>query len=148
MEPITDLIPLELYKKIVDKIPIVGVDIIVEYQGGALLVKRTEEPNKDWWWFPGGRVFKYESPEKAALRIVKREVGLDSTVKKLVGVYTTNFERWSGIDHFSIHVVYHVKAEGEVKLDDTSSEFKVIKSMEEVQYPYMKKALEDSGIFT
>jgi len=148
MKPKKNFIHLNLYKKIIDNVPIVGVDIIVEYKNGILLIKRSEEPKKDVWWFPGGRVLKYETPGKAAVRITKKETGLSSRVKNFVGVYTTTFERWKGIKHFSIHLVHHVVANGNVLIDETSSDYKIVNKIQKNMHPYMKKALKDSRVFS
>lgn len=148
MKPDKTFIPLRLYKRVVDSVPIVGVDIVVGYEGGVLLIKRSEKPAKNVWWFPGGRVLKYEAPKNAAVRIVKKETGLKSRVKNFVGVYTTAFERWPSINHFSIHLVFYVLAKGRIKLDKTSSNYKIIKNIEVGMHPHIKRVLKDSHVFS
>ncbi|MHA2231325.1 MAG: NUDIX domain-containing protein [Candidatus Hodarchaeales archaeon] len=56
--------------------PIVCVDIVI-YQGGKIfLVKRSREPQRKNWWFPGGRLLRNESLVDAASRISKSETNL------------------------------------------------------------------------
>ena len=62
------MIEEELYQKIREVIPTVCVDLIVtNVDGFYLLGKRTERPAKGLWWFPGGRIFKWEEWRATAL---------------------------------------------------------------------------------
>ena len=68
--------------------PAVTADCIVFYKEDnkiyVLLIKRKNEPYKDFWAFPGGFINIDESAEDAALRELKEETGLDiSTVEQL-----------------------------------------------------------------
>lgn len=139
-------IPERLYRKIVNCMPIAGVDVIVEYHGGLLMVKRKEEPSKGKWWFPGGRILKYEHPEKTALRKIMEETGLKGKVIRLLGVYTTNLQRWPGIYHYSVHLVYHVKANGKVKLNKTSSEWQIFKKIQKNWHKEFRRLVKESGV--
>ena len=66
------------------------VDVIIENEHGeVLLMRRNTEPFKDTWVLPGGFVEAGETVEQAALREVKEEVGLDITLNRLLGVYST-----------------------------------------------------------
>ena len=73
-------IPQEKYNYILENIPVSCVDIVFVnlYENTVLLVKRNEEPKKDCYWFPGGRVMKGERRENAAFRILKEECGINS----------------------------------------------------------------------
>src|SRR3989344_762142 len=42
----------------------------------VLLIKRANEPFKNYWALPGGFLFKDEHPEKAALRVLKDKAGV------------------------------------------------------------------------
>ncbi len=107
-----DIIPSELYKKIVESVPILCVDVILVHDGKFILVQRTEEPLKDEWWIVGGRALKGEKTINAAKRKVKEELGLKTTRLNLVAVYEDSYEKsaW-GVPTSSVSLVYW----GEVK---------------------------------
>lgn len=87
------MIPEKLYKKIVDAVPLLTVDIILKYRGCYVLVKRDNNPLKDFWWVPGGRVLKDESVWEAAMRKVKEDTGCDVASLKLIGIYEDSYAK-------------------------------------------------------
>lgn len=56
--------------------PKVGVSVLVEYEGQALLVQRAIEPGLGKWCLPSGFVEWDETPEAAAVRECQEETGL------------------------------------------------------------------------
>lgn len=125
------LIPNKLYKKIVELVPILCVDVILTYKDQYLLVKRATEPLKDEWWIVGGRALKGEKTIDAARRKCKEEVGLNVSQLKMVGVYEDSYERsvW-GVPTSSVSVVY----KGNVshltpQLNNTLSDMKFAKGL-------------------
>lgn len=78
------------FKHIVKNAPLFAIDLVVlDEQNQILLGQRINAPAKDYWFVPGGRVFKNESLEKAFLRISKVELGLPSERNQavLLGIY-------------------------------------------------------------
>lgn len=84
-------IPLSLYKKIHDVIPIVCVDIVIVHEGAVLLGLRLNKPAQGTYWFPGGRVIKDETLHETALRKAKEETGLKIKIIKQLGADETIF---------------------------------------------------------
>jgi colanic acid biosynthesis protein WcaH len=79
-------IPKEEYKRIIDELPILCVDIAAQNERGEyLLVKRANPPKKDHWWVIGGRVLKGETLAGAAARKLKEEVGVTATELTPIG---------------------------------------------------------------
>lgn len=127
------MIPSEKYKKIIEVLPILCVDIILRNSKGEyLLVKRANEPLKGHWWVIGGRVHKGETMEQAAIRKVKQEVSLDISSLDLIGYYEEVF----GENPFGINNGYHtvsivfsasINENQSVKLDLQSAEWKYSK---------------------
>ncbi len=74
-----------LVKK-VNQGPFLTVDGIIEYQGGVVLVERSNPPFG--WALPGGFVDAGESVEEAVAREVKEETGLDFMNFKQFKVYS------------------------------------------------------------
>ena len=66
--------------------PLPTVDIIIELQGGIVLIKRKNPPYG--WALPGGFVDYGESVEAAAVREAKEETSLCVQLTKLLGVYS------------------------------------------------------------
>ncbi|MFN2235074.1 MAG: GNAT family N-acetyltransferase [Anaerolineales bacterium] len=59
------------------KNPVPGVGVLVEMDGGVVLIKRGHNPKKDRWALPAGFIEADESIEEAALRECKEETNLD-----------------------------------------------------------------------
>ena len=59
----------------------------------ALLVLRHQEPVRGLHWFPGGRLLMGEGFSDAALRKVRKEIGLTAAVCRVLGTWNTLFEQ-------------------------------------------------------
>jgi colanic acid biosynthesis protein WcaH len=91
-----------LYQQIVRVMPIPCVDlIVVNDQGEVLLAKRKNEPAKNEWWFPGGRVHYLENRREAAIRKLREECGLETDQVIELGTFDVIVERQD--DHELIH---------------------------------------------
>lgn len=71
------------------KIPSVTADIFIfDDDFNFILIKRKNNPFKDFWALPGGFVEYGESVETAAIREAKEETNIDVELKNLVNVYS------------------------------------------------------------
>jgi len=120
------------YKKIIQKIPILCVDIILRYKDKVLLIKRADEPCKGIYWPIGGRVHKGESVDAAARRKIFEEIGIKYTGDLIpIGFYEDNytesaFEAQTEYSSFSLVFVGDLNNEqikSKVRLDKTSEDF-------------------------
>ncbi len=97
--------------------PIPTVDVIIECEGGIVLIKRKNPPHG--WALPGGFVDYAESLETAALREAKEETGLDIRL-------TRQFHTYSDPErdprHHSITTVYIAQANGKPRPGDDAGE--------------------------
>lgn len=66
--------------------PVPTVDIIIEYGGGVVLIKRANEPHG--WALPGGFVDYGESLEEAAVREAMEETGLKVELRRQMHTYS------------------------------------------------------------
>ena len=98
--------------------PLPVVAAIVEMDGTVVLARNKEWPEKVFGLVTGF-LEKGETPETAVKREVKEELGLDSEIVELVGVYSF-FERNQLI------IAYQLSAAGEIKLGDELAEIKSI----------------------
>lgn len=136
---IFSLIPSILYKKIIQCLPIVSVEAIIENDGSLLLMKRKNKPAKDYWWFPGGRIKKGETLQEALFREVKEETGLTLTESRLINVYSRLFD----VRH-DITIAYLCSCQsGEVILNNEHSEYKYFKNAPKDSHPYIIEVIND-----
>lgn len=63
------------YKKIINLMPILCIDFLIRKDKNYLLIKRLEEPLKEEFWLPGGRLRIFETIEEASERIQLKEIG-------------------------------------------------------------------------
>jgi colanic acid biosynthesis protein WcaH len=70
-------LPIKDFTNLIKMAPLVSIDLIVESQGKYLLGKRLNSPAKNFWFAPGGRIFKNENISDALERIAKKELNVD-----------------------------------------------------------------------
>jgi len=83
---------------------------IIEKNGRILLAKRKkDDPLRDKWEFPGGKIEGDETPEECLKRELKEELGIDTEIGELV--VTSRYE----YDHIAIELlayrVTHISGE-------------------------------------
>tara|TARA_Y100000034_G_scaffold136675_1_gene214811 strand:- start:1900 stop:2343 length:444 start_codon:yes stop_codon:yes gene_type:complete len=145
-----NLIPDNKYKYILENMPIACVDLIIKNEKGeVLMIKRTNPPAKDMWWFPGGRILKKETIEQAAIRQAKEEINLTVTFEKIVGVYETIFDTGpldiqTGTHSINIVVKVTPKDLNKISLDSHHTDFRFISKVEEDWNGYLTQAITDS----
>lgn len=99
----------------------IASDTVLIEKGKILLIKRGNEPFKDMWALPGGRVENNETTEECAIREMKEETGLQVKIIKLIGVYSDPKRDPRGI----VSVAYLVKRiSGSLKSGDDAKEAK------------------------
>jgi colanic acid biosynthesis protein WcaH len=87
---------------------------------------RKNEPAKDTWWFPGGRVFKNETLEETIIRKLKEEVNIENfSIYKQLTITETDFETGPrNIPVHTINVTFLINSfEGDISIDDTHSDY-------------------------
>ncbi|HUS51169.1 MAG TPA: DegT/DnrJ/EryC1/StrS family aminotransferase, partial [Candidatus Paceibacterota bacterium] len=144
----------DLYKQILENMPVCCIDLIIHNASKVLLVYRKKEPSKDEWWFPGGRLCKNEKLKDAVIRKAYEETGLNVEIEKQTGVYDYFSDKSAFSDiktgtHTPV-IVYLVKIvdkNQEIKIDLTNASYRWIDKIEEGLDPYVKKVLKDSGVF-
>lgn len=97
--------------------PVPTVDVIIEYRGGVVLVKRRNPP--PGWALPGGFVDPGESLEAAAVREALEETGLRVKLKRQMHTYS---EPGRDPRMHTITTVFVGKGEGELRAGDDARE--------------------------
>lgn len=106
---------IEIYKN-----PLPTVDLIIEYGGGIVLVKRRNPPYG--WALPGGFVEYNETLEEAAIREAKEETGLDVDLIRQFHAYS---DPKRDPRFHTITVVFIARGKGKLKAGDDAKEVKV-----------------------
>ena len=95
-------------------------DVLINYRGGILFVKRDNLPAKNILWPMGGRVLKGVPTKESLKRKVKAECNLELENIKFLGssrvIFSTDpFGHGKGTDCFAL--MYSADGVGELKLD-------------------------------
>lgn len=102
------------------------VAAVVEYGEKQVVLGHNALWPKGWFGLITGFVEMYEDPAGTVVREVKEEIGLDAEIISFIGHYT--FKRMN-----QLIIAYHVKATGEIILDDEIDEVKVV-PFDQVKY--------------
>jgi len=128
------MIPSEDFKMIVENMPIVCIDGVIENEKGEyLLVKRKNEPLKGEYWVPGGRLLKNEKLEDAINRKMEQELSTKVKVGKILGFFEKVFEK----THLNVHSGFHgisfvfllTPLDQNIMLDNQSTDWKWCKEL-------------------
>ena len=133
----------ELFKKFRELMPIASVDILVVHEGRLLLALRNNEPAKNLWFTPGGRVRIGETLEQAARRILTEETGLTPLSLEKKGVMS---HIWPQVHYVSTFFRADV-AHAQVRLNQEHRDIKLISEISEDLHPYLKQMIIESEIF-
>jgi len=138
-------IPEETFATCLEHVPQPCVDLVVEYDGGVLLVCRQNEPASGEWFWPGGRLYKGERLEDAAVRIAREELGLGVRIRERLGVSEHFWETTSvaGLNsRHTVPVVYRVEpapADQPILLDDQHDDYRILREPERSLHEYVRE---------
>jgi len=133
----------KLYDKIKKSMPLPCVDLLITHKNNLLLMLRNNEPGKDLWFTPGGRIYKNESLEEAVKRILSEETGLQPI----------NITQISTMSHMwpTAHTVttyYKVEVNSDkVKPDKQHRDCRWINRMEDGLHPYLIEMIKNAALF-
>ncbi len=66
--------------------PVPAVGILIEHEGGVVLIQRGQPPHQGEWTLPSGFIEADESAEDAAIREAEEETGLKVEILELAGI--------------------------------------------------------------
>lgn len=101
--------------------PLPTTDIIIEVEGGIVLIKRKNPPHG--WALPGGFIDYGEKVEDAAIREAREETGLDISITQLLGVYSDPERDPRG---HTITVVFIARGEGIPAPADDAADLRIV----------------------
>ena len=82
--------------EVVKKAPLVSIDLIIRNNHNQVLLGlRQNEPAKDFWFVPGGRILKNELISEAFERIAREELGISLAHKdsRFVGLFEHLYQK-------------------------------------------------------
>jgi len=104
------------FLKVIEKTPLVSIDLIVRNQDGDILVGlRKNGPAKDTWFVPGGRIRKNETISNSFSHLTQKELGVKLNIGKanFLGVFEHFYtDNYASIPNFGTHYVvlgYEIK---------------------------------------
>ena len=119
------------FEKVVEYAPLVSIDLCLIFQESILLGLRKNEPLKNNWFSPGGRILKNEPWDKCISRIASSELGLTeyhSRDFKLMGIWDHFYENSLVSKNISTHYVnlpHYLKLHEKPKLKKDSQHSKL-----------------------
>tara|TARA_B100000989_G_C19514254_1_gene460764 strand:- start:539 stop:1021 length:483 start_codon:yes stop_codon:yes gene_type:complete len=102
----------QVWKTCVKNMPIFALDIVLfDKFKGILMGKRLNNPAKNMFFVPGGRIYKNETREKAFSRISKNEIGIEYDFKnsKYFGIYEHFYKTTKWEDNLRTHYVVEAR---------------------------------------
>lgn len=145
-------IPDDEWKTIVRHVPIPSVDLVVLHDSGVVLGKRTNEPAKEEWFVPGGRIHKHETLRGAVHRVAKEELGIEVEIVERLGVYEHFYETADVSDVDGKHYLangFVVKAASRPSdVDAQHSELRVFEELPVNLHEYTRNYLVDAESIT
>jgi len=133
-----------LYTKIKENLPIPFVDLLIIYQGKLLLMLRNNEPGKDLWFIPGGRVLLGETLEEAVKRVLQKETGLEPQSIQQVA---TMSHFWPTTQTVTTYYKVTVPTE-QVTLNNEHRDHKWITKPTPNLHPYLQEMITNANVFT
>ena len=99
------------FSELIKNGPLVAIDLCIIRGSQILLGKRINPPAKNFFFVPGGRIFKSELIKNALLRILKSELGMNIKKNnykyiKNLGIYEHFYDdNYLGNFNFSTHYI-------------------------------------------
>jgi colanic acid biosynthesis protein WcaH len=107
------------FREIVKNAPLVSIDLIVRNEKNRILLGlRRNGPAKNYWFVPGGRIWKDEKIEAAFRRITESELGITLNLKNarflrvFEHLYEENFADEPGFGTHYIALAYETTLSG------------------------------------
>ena len=157
----------QLYHQVLDYTTLSCVDVVAYCDRSSsdkviLMVERAENPAKGMLWFPGGRLYKNENLEDAAMRKLREECGLEQAViDRQIGAFPFSCrsedamygDLKEGFHAIGINYLARVlNQDAAVKLDHTSKGYRwvnesTLRSLEQGLHPYIAEVMNAAQVF-
>lgn len=145
-------IPADLFAVFTARMPECTVELVVEHDDKLLLTKRTNPPAKGEWFWPGTRLYKGETPRKAARRLAKEEIGIEVEILGMLGVYSHFWETSSlpgSPSRHTVNNVFRVRPVADrppIELDDQHSEYRFVNELEPWFHEHVRQYIVENDL--
>lgn len=113
--------------------PVPGVGMVIEMDGGVVLIQRGNSPHKGEWALPSGFVEADESAEEAAIREAEEETGLKVEIIELANI--NSFPEGPPVS--GIMIFYRMRpVGGELRAGDDAMDVRVFQPQEIPLLPF------------
>jgi colanic acid biosynthesis protein WcaH len=152
MEVRDEHVPEDLFAEFTARMPQVCVEVVLDTDEGVLLAKRTNEPAKGEWFWPGGRLYKGEDLEAAVRRVAQEELGVAVSIEERLGVYSHFWETSAvaeGPSRHTVNVVFRAvpeRSEFEIELDEQHGAYRILSETEAGLHEYVRRYLVENEL--
>lgn len=115
-------LPPHEFEQLIKNAPLVSIDLVVRTRTGKVLLgRRSNDPAKEFFFVPGGRIFKDERIEEAFSRLAMEELGLRLKIAdaRSLGVhqhfYPTNVFGTQGFGTHYVVLAYELLRDEEIQ---------------------------------
>ena len=78
----------QIFKTVVDSVPLISIDILIKKGNKILLGKRINKPAQGYFFSIGGRINKNETIDNAMARVALNEINIElKSIPKFIGVF-------------------------------------------------------------
>lgn len=121
------LIPTDVYRMILDNIPLICVDLVIVRDNKVFLIKRKNKPCKGVYWLQGGRMMKNEGIEQCGIRKAALELNIPEDkirITKYLGTFSTEFnDSEQGASSHTVNITFQAEIEDiPLSFDDDHSD--------------------------
>lgn len=115
--------------------PIPSVACVVKNRNNqVLIIRRNVEPGMDKWALPGGFIDSGENPQKACLRELKEETGIEGKIERLVGIYIQKCKVYGS----TLVIGYEVRLiKGDIVINNEIKEAKFVSREDLPKIPFL-----------
>ena len=109
----------EVFRTIVDSVPLISIDILLKRGNKILLGKRVNKPAQGYFFSPGGRINKNETIDNAMARIAKNELNIElKTTPEFIGVFEHFYEDsiFGDVSTHYVNLAYKVEIDKSLNL--------------------------------
>jgi colanic acid biosynthesis protein WcaH len=146
-----EFVPEAEFATCLEHLPQVCVEVVLEREGAVLLARRTNDPARGEYFWPGSRLYKGELPEDAARRVAREELGIEAELLGRIGVYNHFWDTTSveGVDsRHTVNLAYHARQtdDATVTLDDQHDDVRWVEGPDPDLHEYVREYLTDTGL--
>ena len=149
MQVDSEFIPADEFARFIDRMPEVCVEVVLRIDGRVLLARRTNEPAKGEWFWPGSRLYKGEQLLAAAHRVAAEELGIGIEIVERLGVNAHFWERSplpGSPSRHTVNVVFlaePAQADPDIALNDEHSELRLVDDADTEFHPYVTRYFDE-----